>query len=112
MVDQEGFSTNIATLFDKRNYAFWTIRMQKYLMEIRFYVWKSFMICYTSPTNPPKNVSMKKPSEHNARANNSILCGLLESEFVKGMPCVTENKIWDKVQNIYEHDEKVNKVKL
>jgi hypothetical protein len=43
---------------------------------------------------------------------NVILCGLLESEFVKVMHCESEKYIWEKLQNIYEGDDKVKKEKL
>jgi hypothetical protein len=56
MAGQEGFSTNKAPLFDKTNYAFWSIRMQTYLMALGFDIWKSFMTGYTTPTTPPIDV--------------------------------------------------------
>jgi hypothetical protein len=81
MVGQEGFSTNRdLLLFDRTNYAFWSIRMQTYLMALGFDIWKSIMIGYIAPTTPPTNAIGKNPSENNVKSMNSILCGL--SEFV------------------------------
>jgi len=63
--------------------------MQTYLMALGFDIWKSFATGYTSPKTPPTYVVGKNPSEHNAKAMNAILCGLLESEFVKVMHCIS-----------------------
>ena len=67
---------------------------------------------YTPPTDPPTNVAGKKPSENNGKSMNLILYGLSESEFVKVMHCELAKEIWDKLQNIFEGNNKVNKVKL
>jgi hypothetical protein len=85
MVDQEGFSTNRAPLFDGKNYSFWKIRMQTYLMAFGFGIWESIVVGYTSPKNPPTSLAGKKTSENNAKAMNSILCGQSESKFFKVM---------------------------
>jgi hypothetical protein len=53
MASQEGFSTNKAPLFDGTNYAFWSIRMQTYLMDLGFDIWKSVVTGYTTPKTPP-----------------------------------------------------------
>jgi hypothetical protein len=37
----------------EQNYAFWSIRMQTYLMALGFDIWKSVMIGYTTPKTPP-----------------------------------------------------------
>jgi hypothetical protein len=87
MAYQEGFSTNKALLFDRTNYAFWSIRMPTYLMALGFDSWKSIVTSYTTPQSPPTDMTGKKRSENNAKAMNAILCGLLESEFLKVMPC-------------------------
>jgi hypothetical protein len=39
-----------------------------------------------------------------------VVCS--ESEFVKVMHCESTKDIWDKLQNIYEGDDKVKKAKL
>jgi hypothetical protein len=67
---------------------------------------------YTTARTPPTNTVENKPSENNAKAMNAILCRLSKSEFVKAMHCESTNDIWDKIQNIYEVDDKVKKEKL
>ena len=89
MDHQEGFSPNRAPLFDGTNYAFWSIRIRTYLMEVGFDIWKFLVIGYIVPTTPPIDTNGKKLSECNVKCMNSILCGLEESEFVKVMHCET-----------------------
>ena len=67
---------------------------------------------YKPPINPPTTVDGKEPSENNGKSMNLILYGLSESEFVKVMHCELAKEIWDKIQNIFEGNNKVNKVKL
>ena len=112
MAAQEGCSTNRAPLFYETNYALWSIMMQTYIMAHMFDIWKSFLTSYTTPKTPPRDVSRKKLSENNTKAMNAILCGLLESEFVKVMHCESIKQIQDKLQNIYEGDDKFQKSKL
>jgi hypothetical protein len=50
--------------------------MWNYLMALEFDIWKSVMNGYSTPTTPQMDVVGKKPSEHNAKAMNAILCGL------------------------------------
>ena len=40
------------------------------------------------------------------------MCGLEESMFFKVMCCASPKEIWDKLQKIYEGDEKFKKEKL
>ena len=65
---------------------------------------------YKPPINPPTTVAGKEPSENNGKSMNLILYGLSESEFVKVMHCELAKEIWDKLQNIFEGNNKVNKV--
>jgi hypothetical protein len=71
--------------------------MRTYIMSLGFDIWKLVMIGYTTPTNPPTNTIKKKASENDAKSMNAILCGLLESEFVKVMHCKSTKEIWDKI---------------
>jgi hypothetical protein len=73
MESQEGFSTNKASLFDGKNYAFWSIRMKTYLMVIGFNIWQLVMTFYTYPITPSTDVVEKNPSENNAKYMNAIL---------------------------------------
>ena len=67
---------------------------------------------FIAPTTPPTNEVMKKPREHNVKSMNVIMCGISESEFIKVMYCESKKYIWDKLQNIYEGDDKVKKEKI
>ena len=67
---------------------------------------------YKPPINTPTTVAGKEPSENNGKSMNLILYGLSESEFLKVMHCELAKEIWDKIQNIFEGNNKVNKVKL
>jgi hypothetical protein len=67
---------------------------------------------YTTPKTLPIDNIGNKDSEHNEKAMNSILCGLLELYFFKVMHCESKKDIWEKIQNIYEGDDKVKKGKL
>jgi hypothetical protein len=51
-------------------------------------------------------------SENNSKSKNAILCGLERSMFSKVMHCASTKEIWDKLQKIYEGDNKVKKEKL
>jgi hypothetical protein len=86
--------------------------MCTYLMSLQFDIWKSIVTWYTIPKTPPIDNTGKKASEHNAKATSAILCGLSESKFSKVMHCESEKNIWEKLQNIYEGDDKVKKEKL
>jgi len=112
MASQEGWFKNKAPLFDRENYAFWSIRMWTYLLALGFDICLLVMIGYIAPKNPPIDNAGKKASEHNEKAMNSILCGLSEIFFVKVMHCELTKYIWDKIQNIYEGNDKVKKEKI
>jgi hypothetical protein len=63
--------------------------MKTYLMALGFDILESIVTVYTSPTTPPTSVVRKKENENNEKSMNAILCGLLESEFVKVMHCIS-----------------------
>lgn len=110
--DGYGFSSKRAPLFDRTNYAFWSIRMETYLSALGFDIWQSVVDGYKTLATSPTNVAGKKLSECNAKAKNAILCGLPESEFLKVMHCKSAQEMWDKLKNIYQGDDKVKKAKL
>lgn len=95
MAIQEHFSSNKATLFNGKNYAFWSIRIQTHIMALGFDVWKSIVTSYKDPTIPPINQDGKKACKHNAKAMNYILSSISESRFIKVMPCELEKCICD-----------------
>lgn len=65
-----------------------------------------------TPTNSPSTPDEKKEYENNENVKNAILCGLLDSEFVKVMHSKNAKEIWDKLHSIYEGDDPVKQAKL
>ena len=81
-------------------------------MELGFDISQCILTSYTLPTIAPTNTYEKKLSECDEKAMNATLCGLIEFEFVKFMHYDTAKEIWDKLQNVYEGDDKAKKSKL
>ena len=75
-------------------------------MTIGLNIQKSIVNGYEAPntlgTDPTKN----KLCNDNSRAINAILCELANLEFVKVMHCKSTKEISDKIQVIYEGDER------
>jgi hypothetical protein len=112
MDQQEGMSSNKAPLFKGDNYAFWSIRMRSYLMELGCDVWLSVINGYDVPETAPSDTTAKKLYNDNSRVVNAILGGLTNNVFVKVMHCKSTKEIWDKLQIIYEGYSKVKQEKL
>jgi hypothetical protein len=112
MDQQEGMSNNKAPLFNGGCYAQWKIRMKNFMLALGFDIWQSSIDGYTSPTTPPKDNARKKIYNDNSRAVNTILGGLKNSIRVKVMDCKSTKKIWDKLEVVYEVDEKFREAKL
>jgi hypothetical protein len=87
MDQQEGISNNKAPLFNGGGYALWKVRKKKILLVLGFYIWKSIVDGYTTPTAPPKGIAGKKICNDNSRAVNGILGVLTNSICVKVMHC-------------------------
>ena len=98
--------------FDGKKYAFWSKRMKAYLMSLGFDVWASVNYGYVIPKSAPTTYEEKKACENNATTLNAILGGLENSEFVKVMNYDTAKEVWDKRNNVYKDDSKVQKAKL
>eukprot|EP00253_Pinus_taeda_P027208 PITA_27208 len=64
--------------------------------------------CTTTPTDPAE----KKKYETNAKAVNTLLGCLSQSEFVKVMQFKSAKEIWDKIVLSYEGDDQVKQAKL
>ena len=112
-MDKQGKHTKIGTpLFDGLNYALWSIRMRVYLQAQGADVWKRVANRYDILANPLGDTHGRKLYEDNSKAMNAILSGLNEIVFVKVMHCETMKEIWDKLNNIYEGDDKVKGEKL
>jgi hypothetical protein len=67
---------------------------------------------YSVPATIPTYVVGKKLYERNSKDMYAILGGLLGSEFIKVMHCVSTKELWDKLKNVYEGDTKVKNAKL
>ena len=112
-MDKQGKQTKTGTpIFDGLNYAFWNVRMRVYLQSQGVDVWKAIVNRYKVPPTPPIDHATKKLYEDNSKAMNEILSGLTEIVFVKVMHCESAKEIWDKLNNIYEGDDKVKGAKL
>jgi hypothetical protein len=87
MDQQEGMSSNRAPLFKGNDYAFWSISMRSYLMDLGCDVWLSMVNGYTTPTTAPLDIVAKKLCDDNSMDVNAILGGLANPIFVKVMHC-------------------------
>jgi len=67
---------------------------------------------YTFPSATPTDPAEKKKYETNAKAVNTLLGCLSQSEFVKVMQYKSAKEIWDKIVLSYEGDEQVKRAKL
>ncbi|XP_059066367.1 uncharacterized protein LOC131857682 [Cryptomeria japonica] len=86
--------------------------METNLIFIDLDVWNIFCSKYTVRTNIPTNLDEKKQYEMNARAKHAILNALTKDVFVKIMHCKLANEIWEKLENIYQGNEKVKQSKI
>jgi hypothetical protein len=105
-------SNNKAPLFNGGGYALWKIRLKNLLLAIGFDILKYFVYGYTAPTTPSKDAAGKKICNDNSREVNGILAGLTNSICVKFMHCKSTKEIWDKLEVVYEGDDKVREAKL
>ena len=78
MASLEGCSTNKAPLFTGTNYAFWKIRMRTYIMYLGIEVWATVDFGY-APKDSDTEKEAKQDFIANAKAMNSLLCGLCEA---------------------------------
>jgi hypothetical protein len=61
--------------------------------------------------SPPLSV-IQQLSLNNSKAKNALLNGIGDSVYENVMHCISAKEIWDKLQNIYEGDEKFKETKL
>ena len=80
-------------------------------MEQGFEYWILVVIGYSTTTNPPTDVVWRMITNNNAKAMNAILSGLICYNFMKVMQCELAKEMWDKLQAIYEGDEKGKEAK-
>jgi hypothetical protein len=98
--------------FDGQKYAFWSRRMKTYIQAQGFEIWQSIVYGYKEPPVPPTSEKALKLSQNNSKATNALLNGLGELVYTKVVHCKYDKEIWEKLQNIYEEDSKVNAAKL
>ena len=99
-------------IFDGTNFIYWKVRVTAYLQSLGTEVWDIIETGYTFPSTTPIDMVGKKQYETNAKAINTLLRSLSQSEFIKVMQLKTTKEIWDKVVLSYEGDELVKRAKL
>ena len=99
-------------VFDGTNFVYWKVRVTSYLQSLRTEVWDIIDIGYTFPASTPTDPAEKKKYETNAKAVNTLLGCLSQSEFVKVMQYKSAKEIWDKIFLSYEGDDQVKRAKL
>ena len=72
-------------IFDGSNFVCWKVRTTTYLQSLGTKVWDIVEGGYTFPSATPIDTTGKKQYETNAKAVNTLLGSLSQSEFVKVM---------------------------
>ena len=103
---------NGTPLFDRRNYAFWSIRMGSFIEAQGIQIWKSIENGYKVPKIIPIDADELAQYTNNSKARNHLLGAINESVFNKVMNCPSAKEMWDKLQTTYEGDSKVKEGKL
>ena len=99
-------------IFDGTNFIYWKVRITAYLQSLGTEVQDIIDTGYTFPSATPTDLAGKKQYEKNAKAVNTLLGSLSQSEFVKVMQLKTTKEIWDKIVLSYEGDTQVKRSKL
>ena len=85
MSNQESMGSIRPPIFDGNNFFYWKIRTTTYLQSLETDVWEIVEGGYTFPTTIPTDTVGKKKYETNAKAINTLLGILSQSEFFKVM---------------------------
>ena len=72
-------------IFDGTNFVYWKVRVIAYLQYFGTEVWDIIDTGYIFPSATPRDPAKKKQFETNAKAVNTLLGFLYQSEFVKVM---------------------------
>eukprot|EP00253_Pinus_taeda_P007620 PITA_07620 len=99
-------------IFDGTNFVYWKVRVTAYLQSLGTEVWDIIETGYTFPSATPTDPKEKRKYETNAKAVNTLLGCLSQSEFVKVMQYKSTKEIWDKIVLSYEGDDHVKRAKL
>eukprot|EP00253_Pinus_taeda_P004956 PITA_04956 len=70
-------------IFDGTNFVYWKVRVTAYIQSLGREVWDIIDTGYTFPSATPTDLDEKKKYETNAKAVNTLLGCLSQSEFVK-----------------------------
>eukprot|EP00253_Pinus_taeda_P026014 PITA_26014 len=100
------------SIFDGTNFHYWKVRVTAYLQSLGAEVWDIIKTDYTFPSATPTDAAEKKKYETNAKAVNTLMGCLSQTEFVKVMQYKSTKEIWDKIVLSYEGDEQVKRAKL
>jgi len=112
MNNHESMGSIRSPIFDGSNFVYWKIRTTTYLQSLGTDVWEIVEGGYKFPTTIPTDTAGKKQYETNAKAVNTLLGSLSQSEFVKVMQLKSAKEIWDKIVHSYEGDSQVKRAKL
>ena len=72
--------------------------MEFYLLAQGYEVWDTVQNGFTSTTDEQD----KNNLVNDAKENNIIIIGLIESSYHKVLGCKATKNVWDKLENIYE----------
>lgn len=86
--------------------------MEGYLAYYEYEIEKSIQKQYVPPTNGPSTTNEIKAHEINNKEIFIIVNSLSHFEIIKVMNLKTAKEVWDKLEKMYEGDEKVKQKKL
>eukprot|EP00253_Pinus_taeda_P014272 PITA_14272 len=112
MSNQESVGSIRPRIFDGSNFFYWKIRTKTYLQSLGIDVWEIVEGGCTFPSAIPTDTTGKKQYETNARAVNTLMGSLSQSEFVKVMQLKSTKEIWNKIVLSYEGESQVKRAKL
>ena len=92
-------------IFHGTNFVYWKVRVTTYLQCLGTEVWDIIDTGYTFPSATPTDTAGKKQYGTNAKAINTLLGSLSQSEFVEVIQLKTAKEIWDKIILSYEGDD-------
>ena len=112
MSNQESGGSIRPPIFDGGNFVYWKVRTTTYVQSLGTNVWEIVEGGYTFPATIPTDMAGKKKYETNAKAVNTLLGILSQSEFVKVMYLKCAKEISAKIVLSYERDSQVKCAKL
>jgi len=105
MSNYERVASTRPPIFYGTNFIYWKVRVTAYLQSLGTELWDIIDTGYSFPSATPTDLAEKKKYETNAKAVNTLLGCLSQSEFVKVMQYKSAKEIWDKIVLSYEGDE-------